>query len=290
MNPDDALRELLALGELKDMKQLSGVDSGSGATFWSGTLVEGDVPAFVKHYRYIKAETVERGLRAADRLAELVKARELQHFEVLAPLRRWTLSDGSMVVVTRRFTEPALSVFVKARKKFDRAQSQRIRDGLFDCAEAFRDSKVTHCDCCVRNMVLIGEKLFLYDFDGAIYDEHITRHNPTFRSLKSLGGMGGYAYVRRGHWNDVAAVARTYELLMPLLDLDHKKEDLAALEAKAKMHPTFEIEYTADDTWRKEMRMTYLKLLCRPLWTYKTNVRRKMTYVHEVIFKLMRKR
>ena len=281
-------KQLTALGEFKDLRPASVTHTASGSSFWRGTLIESNTDCFIKYYPAAMTEDVMYEAKCASEFEAKILEMSATHIGAIVPIKKYTLPDGSIVVVTVFHDGVTLFDLCLAKQPLDLATSKIIRDGLMECAQVLHRTNIAHRDVLHKNFMVADEKLYLFDFQTAIKKENPKVYNPSLADIRGYGGLGYGFSPKRGTWNDVHSVARTYEEIAPLMATTTAKEDIASLYELAKQGPTLENDYIVDATWKQKIWKDYIKLWLRPAWTCKPTSREKRRYVLDTIRKILK--
>lgn len=281
-------REVEAFGEVCHLQPLSVRWSASGSTFWQTTeTAAGSEPGqtcFLKHYVPHLAQDAREESELACRYAADLQRLGLTHIRVACPLHTYTLSDGSVVVVSRYVRGKVLMDLIRAGESLDRQSSEILRQGLLDLAQMALHGSLYHRDINPKNLILAEDGLWLIDFQTAIPKANPRYRNPPISFIRSNCGLGVTYSPRRGVWNDAFAVLVTFNMLLPLMDLAGQEEQTRrVLEQAAQDAPTLKPEYSGDEAWHREIRRAYRRLCLRPLWTCKAKSREKLLAVRGVL-------
>lgn len=292
LSQSELITEIKAEGSVKNIRNvaISTKETASGSLFFLGESVQNGDPLFLKLYRPPFAHYAAVEKEYTERFADTLREHRAQVAATIPIYKILTLSDGTTVMVMKRVKGETLAILVRKGEKLSPENSDVIRKGFLEIAEALKKKDFLHRDICLKNLMLVENTLVFFDFQTAIEYASPVYRNPSFWFLRNILGLGATYKGERAHWNDAYSLFRTYEQTLPVLTLDTAtaQADLESIYAVSESLPGVRAYFTADDAWKRANRWAYWKLRLRPGWTRKRSSRMKNAVVMNCIRQLYR--
>lgn len=284
------INEVEATGFVKNIQPVAIADTCSGCRFFIGELSHNGEKCFLKHYPSFFTPSAKTEKNYTLQLAQLLEKENVPTLAAIPIYHELSLSDKSIILVMKYVDGVPLSTLIREKQKLSDKQTQLVRTAIFDLANVLTKADFVHRDICPKNLMLVEQKLVLFDFQTATKSDGPQFHNPPIRLIRSNFGIGAGYTPKRGTWNDIFALAKTYEELASILSLNSSvfQADVAHLYDLAKTIPTIQAHYTVNEEWKKANKKAYYKLLLRPNWTRKPSSRQKNNGVLSILKQLFR--
>lgn len=289
-NLETIISEVEATGFVKNIQAIAIADTCSGCNFLVGELSHNDEKCFLKYYPSLYTPSAKIEKNYTLQLAQLLEKEKVPTLAAIPIYHELSLSNGAIILVMKYVDGVPLSTLIREKQKLSNEQTQLVRTAIFDLANVLTKANFVHRDICPKNLMLVEQKLVLFDFQTATKLDGPQFHNPPIRLIRSSFGIGAGYTPKRGLWNDIFSLAKTYEELAPILSLAPSvlQADVTHLYDLAKTIPTIQAHYTVDDEWKKANKKAYYKLLLRPNWTRKPSSRQKNNGVLSILKQLFR--
>lgn len=290
LSMDDIIQEIEATGLVKNTRPLSIENSCSGSTFFFAESAQDGEPLFLKKYSKVLSKTAQIEKTFTAQCVELFETKQCKHLATIPIYQLIPLSDETVVLVMKYVEGENLTELIEKKTVLSRERSEFLSAAFLELAHALTGAPFIHRDVCPKNLMVFDSKLFLFDFQTAIDYKDPVHRNPPLVFMRSNFGLGAGYNPTRGQWNDLFSLAKTYEELKPILDIDPEcfRQNLSNLYELSKTVPTLQARYIVDDDWKKANKKAYYKILFRPFWTMKPSSQRKRAGLVKVLKQLYR--
>ncbi len=273
--------EIAALGVVRDLQSVAYSHSRSIASFFYGTLIASGEPCFIK----VSSEAVAQACLKYPQELE-VALTDAKYACVIHMYHAAKLSDGSWAIIFNRVKGVTLQEIIDQNIEISEEDRHIISSALSEFTIALKKCSFTHCDVCLKNLIYDKESqtLTLIDFDTAIPHGPMVLNNPSVAAIRYTLLLN-YGYCPApGVWDDVYSLSVVRQKIEESINAIVNR----TIEKSKNDNLIAYLQITGDAAWHRRMRREYYKLLLRPLWIYKSSVRRKKSAVLNALRQISR--